>query len=273
MASITDKITETQNGQNPRSATVTGPRSIGGLTLGCDSLTGWPTNTAIHFATYQKDSSNNKIAGTQVDWKGVVSGANINTLTRQGGASDTGNGVGDIVEMMPTNAWGQDLASGLEQTLNSDGTLRTGIVTSSKIADGTVTGTDIASETITSANILNGTIAFADLLSTIYSGQVQTQANAGSAGGNMWWINLGGIKLLWGLSASCNTSASPASFNFTLPTFFSSLQATLAAIVQQSGDANQTIAGSSATTTTIATYVTSPSGSASLLYSILLIGT
>src|ERR1035437_4579050 len=114
MANILDKITETYNGQNPTSTTVSGSRAINGTTLTCNSLAGWPTATAVHFATYQKDATNAKIAGSQTDWKGIVSGSSINTLTRQGGAADGGNSVGDIVEMMPTYAWAQDLAAGLE---------------------------------------------------------------------------------------------------------------------------------------------------------------
>lgn len=121
-ASINDKFTETFNGQNPASTTVANSRSLGGTTLVCQSLVGWPTASAVHFATYQKDSTGAKIAGSQTDWKGVVSGSSINTLTREGAAADSGNGIGDIVEMMPTYSWAQDLAKGLEQLHNNDGT-------------------------------------------------------------------------------------------------------------------------------------------------------
>lgn len=112
--SILDLFTETFNGQNPASSTVANSRAMGATTLVCQSLVGWPTNTAVHFATYQKDATGAKIAGTQTDWKGVVSGSSINTLTQRGGAADSGNGIGDIVEMMPTYSWAQDLATGLE---------------------------------------------------------------------------------------------------------------------------------------------------------------
>lgn len=126
MASINDLITETFNGQNPASTTVANSRAIGGTTLVCQSLVGWPTNTAVHFATYQKDSTGAKVAGSQVDWKGVVSGSSINTLTRRGGAADSGNGIGDIIEMMPTYSWGYDLAKGVEVLHNADGTWKSG---------------------------------------------------------------------------------------------------------------------------------------------------
>ena len=162
-ANIGDRFTETFNGQNPTSTTVSGPRAILGSTLTCTSLAGWPTTTAVHFATYQKDATGAKIAGSQVDWKGIVSGSSVNTLTRQGGAADGGNAVGDIVEMMPTYSWANDLAKGLENTLNADGTLQTGIVTSAKIADATITGTDIAAATIAGSNLQFATVKNAQL--------------------------------------------------------------------------------------------------------------
>jgi hypothetical protein len=79
----------------------------------------------------------------------------------------------------------------------------------------------------------DGKIGFAELLSTIFSGQVQSQANAGTAGGTIYYVNLGGIKLAWGVSNSGLTMATtPVSYGFTLPTsFFSSLQAALVSAV------------------------------------------
>lgn len=160
---ITDRFTETFNGQNPTSTTVANPRAILGSTLVCQSLAGWPTNTAVHFATYQKDSTNAKIAGSQTDWKGVVSGSSINSLTRQGGAADGGNGVGDIVEMMPTYSWAQDLAVGLELQHNEDGshkniTTNTLVVTSgTTLPAGDIGTADIADSAITPAKLQPGT--------------------------------------------------------------------------------------------------------------------
>jgi len=65
-------------------------------------------------------------------------------------------------------------------------------------------------------------LPYLGLLSTIFSGQVLTQANAGTAGGTMYYINLGGIKLLWGNTASVGSG----NWNITLPTgFFTTMQA------------------------------------------------
>jgi hypothetical protein len=75
----------------------------------------------------------------------------------------------------------------------------------------------------------DGKVDFAALLSTIFSGQVQSQANSGSAGGTINYVNLGGIKLAWGLTGSLTVpgaAPSAATFGITWPTsFFSTVQA------------------------------------------------
>ena len=144
MALITDKITEVANGQNPVATTVTSPRVGGGTTLATANLAGWPTNTAVHFATYKIDGAGAKVAGTQIDWKGIVSGTNINSLTRKAGASDGGSAVGDVVMMMPTAYWGQELAEALELEHTNTGTHKD-ITATSVTATGTVQGTSVIS--------------------------------------------------------------------------------------------------------------------------------
>jgi hypothetical protein len=112
MASTGDKITDTRNAARPNSARVTSGRSAAGATLACDNLAGWPTASKVHFVTYTVDSNSNPVAGSQLDCYGIVSGNNVNSFTVVDG-SDTGNSVGDYVEMLPTAAWGQDLADAL----------------------------------------------------------------------------------------------------------------------------------------------------------------
>lgn len=48
----------------------------------------------------------------------------------------------------------------------------------------------------------SGVITYAKLLSTIFSGQISTGVNAGTGGGDTNLLNLGGLKLSWGLTAS-----------------------------------------------------------------------
>lgn len=112
MASIQDKITDVRNAARPNSARVTSGRSAAGATLACDNLAGWPTASKVHFVTYAIDSNSNPVAGTQLDCYGLVSGNNIGSFTVVDG-NDTGNSIGDVVEMLPTAAWGQDLADAL----------------------------------------------------------------------------------------------------------------------------------------------------------------
>lgn len=123
-ASINDKLTNTSSGVRPVSTTVSTLRNTGATTLACADLTGWPTDTAVHFVTYSLDGNGDVVAGSQTDWKGIVSGSSINNLTVTGG-SDAGNAVNDIVELLPTAAWGKDTFTGLTASLNQlDGSLK-----------------------------------------------------------------------------------------------------------------------------------------------------
>jgi hypothetical protein len=137
MSSINDKLTATYNSQNPEVATVSSARSIGGTSLSATSLNGWPTGT-VHFITYKKTAAGLIDKTTQCDWKAIVSGTTLGTLTLKNG-TDSGNDVGDFIEMAPTAPWGQDLYDGLTQTLNVDGTLKSSIVASDNLADSVVT--------------------------------------------------------------------------------------------------------------------------------------
>lgn len=127
-ASLNDKITDVRNAARPNTATVTISRGIAGTELNCNALTGWPTDSKVHFVTYQIDTNSNPIVGTQLDCYGIVSGADITSVTVVDG-TDGGNSVGDIVEMLPTAAWAQDLADALTEEHD-----RTGLHTDAMIA-------------------------------------------------------------------------------------------------------------------------------------------
>lgn len=126
-ASITDKIRNNSTGIRPVSTTVSTVRSTGATSLICNDLTGWAVDTAIDFVTYKIDGQKNIVVGSQTDWKGIVSTNTINNLTVTGG-SDAGNATGDIVETLPTAAWGKDLTDALRVTLEQDGTLKSSVV-------------------------------------------------------------------------------------------------------------------------------------------------
>lgn len=110
---------------------------------------------------------------------------------------------------------------------------------------------------LNAANALNpGSVSFANLLETIFSGQLQSQANAGSAGGTMWWVNLGGIKILWATSDPFAVGTGGQAIVFTLPTFFTTLQSYFPSIMDVTIDANQyaTVTGHSISAITIFTH-------------------
>lgn len=153
MASVNDKITDTRNSDRPNSARVSSTRSVGGTTLACNDLTGWPTASKVHGVTYQIDSNSNPVDGTQIDFYGIVSGNNITSFTVVDG-TDNGNSVNDVVEMLPTAGWGQDLADGLMVSHNRDGSLKDGAVDSADV---------LASDVVTTAKILNSSVTTAKI--------------------------------------------------------------------------------------------------------------
>lgn len=146
MAATTDKITSTRNAGRPTTTTAVGTRTVGGTSLECSALTGWPTESKVHFVTYKVDSANVQVANTQQDCTAIVSGNFLTQLTVVDGV-DIGNALGDVVEMLPTAAWAQDLADAL--TLEHDRTGKHGDITTGDI---TTTGT----VNITGSLVLNG---------------------------------------------------------------------------------------------------------------------
>lgn len=161
-ASINDKITDVRNNARPNSTTVTVARAAAGTNLSCNSLTGWPTASKVHFVTYQTDTNNNVVAGTQLDCYGIVSENTITNMVVVDG-TDGGNSVGDVVEMLPTAAWAQDLADGLMTTLKRDGTLQDDIVDTANIASGAVGATELDTDAVTTAKINDSAVTTAKI--------------------------------------------------------------------------------------------------------------
>lgn len=109
MASSNDRLTATFDSTNPNVARVSANRTTGATTLAADNLAGWPTISKVHFSTYQVNTSNAVVPGTQRDWTGIKSGNNLTNLVLRAGGADNGNFINDIVEMNPTASWAQDL--------------------------------------------------------------------------------------------------------------------------------------------------------------------
>ena len=171
-ASLTDKITDVRNGARPNSARVVTSRIINGTNLACNDLSGWPTASKVHFATYQIDTNSNPIQGSQLDCYGIVSGNTLTQIVVVDGV-DGGSSVGDVVEMLPTAAWAQDLADALMKDHNRDGShqsniigadqLQSNAVTSVKIVDSAVTTAKINDSAVTTAKINDSAITSAKL--------------------------------------------------------------------------------------------------------------
>lgn len=168
MASINDKITDVRNAARPTSARATGTRSAGGTSLACDDLTGWPTASKVHFVTYQIDSNSNPVAGTQLDCRGIVSGNTIGSFLVLDG-NDTGNSIGDVVEMLPTASWAQDLADALLAEHNRTGghqgmTTDTIVVTTgTSLPAGDIGTADLAADAVTAAKLDDASVFPANL--------------------------------------------------------------------------------------------------------------
>jgi len=131
---------------------------------------------------------------------------------------------------------------------------------------------------ITDANVAAGAAIAGSKISPAslpLAALVQTQSNGGTAGGTFSYINLGGIKMLWINSATnLTTTTSPTSYSFTLPTsFFSSITSVTAVASVPTTLANQFATISTISTSTIAVYLTSPSGVASCGIGLFVIGT
>lgn len=271
-ASITDKITDVRNAARPNSARATGTRSAAGVSLACDNLAGWPTASKVHFVTYQVDSSSNPVAGTQLDCSGIVSGNTIGSFTVIDG-TDLGNSVGDYVEMIPTAAWAQDLADALASTHNRSGGLKTGLTIPSPTLT-TPAIADFTSATHTHAsNGQGGVLGFSALLSTIFSGQLTTYTNPGSAGGTntFFYINLGGIKLFWGKTAAIATGSS---YDITFPVgFFTTIQSIVLTAGGPTAGTNQIeLVCTNLSTVTATITPTATTGSGTMVNQVLVVG-
>lgn len=245
-ANIADKISKVTSGVRPVSTTVSTIRNSGATTLACADLTGWTTGEVVFFVTYKIDGSSNVIPGSQSDWKGIVSGSNINNLNLTAG-SDAGNAAGDVVEMLPTPEYAKNLAENILAHANQNGTLISSAVTAS------LAGTTLPSNTVTTTSITDASVTYAKLLSTIFGSQVTSYTNTGSGGGTGYYINLGGIKLCWGTSGAY-TSTTNTNYTVSLPSsFFTTIQHHNVYIVGSSATVNYV--GQSASTSTLTIFV------------------
>jgi hypothetical protein len=133
---------------------------------------------------------------------------------------------------------------------------------------------NVADKNVALSSRTDGKLIYADLLSTIFGDQAQTYTNLGSAGGTFQYINLGGIKLLWGHTASIATNSGGTAAVLTLPTsFFSSVGAPIGSVATVGGFVNQYYTGNTYDATAVNFYINSLNNGGSATAAIVVIGT
>lgn len=250
-ANINDKFSEVSTGTRPNVTTVASVRSASGSSLVCDDLTGWATDTAVHFVTYEIDGQGNVVPGTQQDMKGIVSGNTIGNIVVTGG-TDIGNKVGDIVQQLPTAAWAKDLADGLQVSHNLDGSLKAGIVDTTELADESVTTGKLDDAAVTNAKI-----------------------NLSTSTNDVWTIlNLGGLKIIWTETASRSVSTGAGEVTTSIPAGLLSTvlhaQATPSGLV---GEGRVMASITSISVSQVKINLSTPAGSGTAKAQVLIIGT
>lgn len=138
-----------------------------------------------------------------------------------------------------------------------------------------VTGGALGANTVPTSALVANAVTSAKLgLSAAFAGGVQTQTNTGSAGGTMWWLNLGGFKLLWATGAVQNVGAGGASITYNLPGgFFTSTQVAYPVMGVLGNTPNQSAYLTSITTTTATVSIWATSNGSTQSTSLLVIGT
>lgn len=150
-----------------------------------------------------------------------------------------------------------------------------GSISSTNLAASAITTAKIADANVTTAKIADANVTYAKLLSTIFSGQVQTYTNAGTAGGAGHYVNLGGIKLYWGVTASIATTTTAIAKVINMPaSFFTTVQTAYVGVASLASTPTQATGWADVPTTAYGSiYVWATAGSGSQTVSWLVIGT
>lgn len=208
---------------------VTAARSPGGTSLTVDNCN-WDTTTGKRFATFQVDTSGDVVDGTEIIWKGIVTGStSIGSLARVAGATDTGNAIGDYVMLLPASDWANQLVAGLLVQHNQDGTH--GDITANSLSTDTINEhTSATGVTVDGLNIkdsklnTDGSVIPSNLLAgtgSTWVAQSWTPTVAGLTIGNgtvtAKYTQIGkkvfcSLEIVWG-----STTSQSGTITFTLP--------------------------------------------------------
>lgn len=119
----------------------------------------------------------------------------------------------------------------------------------------------------------DGAITYAKFLATIFSGELQSYANAGTAGGTFYYINLGGIKILYGKTASKSVGTGGATWGVTFPTsFFSAVRLSMVTLDTLSVEPKQWCYISAVSTSALTIAATSTTNGAAQVNNVLIMG-
>jgi hypothetical protein len=236
MAALTDNFMYVAPAGDETYMTGTG-KAIGATSFTINSPTGWPTTTGFIVAIRIVDNNGNEVAGTYTEWAATLSGSTISL----GSSPSPILGTDQVYPAAATTQVYTPASSERERRLIS-------ALLNQHNQDGTH---NFPALSIPTGDLkADGGITFASLLATIFSGQVTSYANAGSAGGTFYYINLGGIKLLWGTSGNVIGTTAGPSYVVDFPAgFFSTIQSAIATIQQLATVAQQEINGGVAPTT------------------------
>ena len=100
----------------------------------------------------------------------------------------------------------------------------TGTVYGMSVSNGILSSSALVGSVNTAAIASNAVLSAKLGLSSSYTGGVTSFSNSGSAGGTFYYVNLGGIKLMWGLTSTITINASSVSVNIAMPSFFTTIQ-------------------------------------------------
>lgn len=215
------------------------------------SATGLPTSTAITLVIDATDPvSGASTPSLKEVITGTLSGTTVSNLLRgQDGTTAQGHAAGaNVVMWITANLWNDFQTSYLVGHTQLGAHISNLPLTSPKITTSLndTNNNELVSYTPTSSavnqlNVTNAATGNAPVLGaagndtnigititpkgtgtlTLNGLNVQTQANAGTAGGTMSYINLGGIKLLWSTTPSLSATGSTSTlYGVTFPTSF-----------------------------------------------------
>jgi len=101
----------------------------------------------------------------------------------------------------------------ISPTLPSDGTTATASSVDTvlnailNVINGNIDSNNLAAGAVTTPALGANSVVYAALLSTIFSGQIVSYANTGTAGGYIYYLNMGGFKVYFGYSGNTVTCA------------------------------------------------------------------